>query len=436
MDNPRLSPLLAEAIREFSERGYTSEADLHDWLLRLAAAIEREVPTDAELRRALSFALDRVFAKGTKLRTLAQYVPVVTRYGVDRVQPTLRAELDRRIFAGIELIKLNKRTATQRTLQRFSGWVSSMPAGGSPVKIRELAQEITKPLRQIKYEARRVAIDQGHKLNAAVAHVVAKGNGAVAAIWHDRGQNDHSYDARPAHLARSGKLFLIRGSWAQDDGLVMRRGGVQYTDEIEQPAEMVFCSCYYEYVTSPRALPDDVLTVKGRLWVEQGVGRPRAVHDAVPTPIRKEPTPAQLEAGNYPKGHVRFGGLDVTIETSSGETRRGVGADGKPWATVMPADYGYIRRTIGADDEQIDCYVGPNQDAARVWVVQQQGVGSPLFDEQKVLLGFNSRSVAIETYKHGFSDGVGQIRIGDVLEMSVAEFKRQIDAGSRLLIAM
>ena len=89
------------------------------------------------------------------------------------------------------------------------------------------------------------------------------GSGAIAAVWHDRGEHDHGYDARPEHLARSGKLFLVRDSWAMTDGLV-RKGGLQYTDEIEQPAELPFCSCTYQYVTSPRSLPDTVLTAKGR----------------------------------------------------------------------------------------------------------------------------------------------------------------------------
>jgi len=37
--------------------------------------------------------------------------------------------------------------------------------------------------------------------------------------------------------------------------------------ELEQPAELPFCSCWYEYVVSPRALPDELLTAKGRAWL-------------------------------------------------------------------------------------------------------------------------------------------------------------------------
>ena len=137
--------------------------------------------------------------------------------------------------------------------------------------------------------------------------------------------------------------------------------------------------------------------------------------------------------GNYPKGHIRRHGLSITIETPIGATRSGIGPDGRPWSVIMPADYGYIRRTIGADDEQIDCYIGPNPDAPTVWVVDQHDVETRAFDEQKVLIGFNARSLALETYESGFSDGRGRLRIGDIHELPVEEFKRQVRAELTLL---
>ena len=120
---------------------------------------------------------------------------------------------------------------------------------------------------QVKFEARRVAVDQGMKLASACAHVASIQAGAIAAIWMDRGVHDPSYDARPEHLKRSGTMFLVRDSWAQNDGLI-RKGGLQYTDEIEQPAELVYCSCAYQYVTALRDLPDTLLTAKGRAWLK------------------------------------------------------------------------------------------------------------------------------------------------------------------------
>ena len=259
-----------DALREFSEHGYQTEAQLQDWLLRLHTALEREIPTDAQDRRELAMALETVFKRDVEGSGLQKRVPGVGRFTIDRIAPELRAELDRRIFAGVDLIKLNRAAAVQKTLQRFSGWTSSVPpAGLSKPKLRKAAQEILKPVAQLKSERRRVAIDQGHKLGAAVAHTVAMGQGALAGIWHDRGATDHGYDARPEHLARSGTMFLIRDSWALKEGLI-KKGGLQYYDEVEPVAHLVYCSCWMEFVTSPRALPPEILTAKGREWLEGG----------------------------------------------------------------------------------------------------------------------------------------------------------------------
>lgn len=264
MINPSFRSLLMEALRDFAAGGYTTEGQLQEWITRLHHALERELPADDWTRKELTRALTAIYKRDVLRGRVSKYVPTASRYTLDRISPALRAELDRRIFAGVDLIRLNKRAATEKTLQRFSGWVSSVPPGGShETDLRSVAKEVAKPVAQVRYEARRVAIDQGHKLSAAVASVVAKQEGAIAAIWHDRGEHDHGYDARPFHLARSGKLFLIRDSWAMQNGLVAKAGR-QYTDEIEQPAELPFCSCYYEYVTSPRRLPPEMLTAKGR----------------------------------------------------------------------------------------------------------------------------------------------------------------------------
>ena len=80
----------------------------------------------------------------------------------------------------------------------------------------------------------------------------------------------------------------------------------------------------------------------------------------------------------------------------------------------------YIRRTTGADGEQIDCYVGPNPDAPIAWVIMQRDLRTGGFDEHKVMLGFDSEAVAVGAYSLGFSDGMGYARLdGDELTTGV-----------------
>jgi hypothetical protein len=165
------------------------------------------------------------------------------------------------------LIKLNRDEATEKTLRRFAGWASSVPAGGSSVVAKgETKQDILKSLRQLDYVERRVVIDQGHKLMSSVDAVIAQQTGAIAAVWRSHWKRP-GYDYRPDHKERDQKFYLIRGSWAQEKGYV-KPDEAGYTDQITAPAEEPFCECYFVYLTSLRQLPESMLTAKGREALE------------------------------------------------------------------------------------------------------------------------------------------------------------------------
>lgn len=160
----------------------------------------------------------------------------------------------------------------------------------------------------------------------------------------------------------------------------------------------------------------------------------QAAHEAATSPLndKTEPSPAQIEAGNYPKGHVRLHGLDISIENPQGSTRSGVGRDGKEWSVKMGAHYGYIRRVgSGADGEQIDVYIGDHPTSERVFVVDQVDAESRKFDEHKVFLGARSREEAEALYDAHFDDGRGADRRGAITEMSITEFKDWLNNGNQ-----
>jgi hypothetical protein len=146
--------------------------------------------------------------------------------------------------------------------------------------------------------------------------------------------------------------------------------------------------------------------------------------------VNPEPTEAQKAAGNYRKYHAKINGFDVSIETPKGGIRSGTSLSGQPWQTKMPAHYGYIKRTEGADGDQLDVYVGNNPESKRVYVVdQRKGPGSAQFDEHKAIMGVGSVSEAREIYARGFSDGTGAQRIGAITPMSVSEFRKWLKEG-------
>ncbi len=66
------------------------------------------------------------------------------------------------------------------------------------------------------------------------------------------------------------------------------------------------------------------------------------------------PSPAQKEAGNYPKGKVTLHGLRLSIENPRGSTRSGTDATGKAWSVTLPHHYGYFLGTTQGTNTAAD----------------------------------------------------------------------------------
>ena len=91
-----------------------------------------------------------------------------------------------------------------------------------------------------------------------------------------------------------------------------------------------------------------------------------------PTNDLPEPTEAQKKAGNYKVGKIKLQGLDISIENPKGSVRKGKDKDGEEWSVTMPAHYGYVRRTEGADGDQVDIYLSDRPaESDPVFVVDQ-----------------------------------------------------------------
>lgn len=140
-----------------------------------------------------------------------------------------------------------------------------------------------------------------------------------------------------------------------------------------------------------------------------GTSVDKAAHDAAssPTNNKREPTPAEIEAGNYAKGHPTIGGVKISIENPVGSKRSGKDANGKSWEVQMSAHYGYMRGTVGADGDHIDVFVKPGTpedfDGMAFVIPQRKPDGS--FDEHKVMIGYASIEEAKKAYKAHYAKG-------------------------------
>jgi N12 class adenine-specific DNA methylase len=139
--------------------------------------------------------------------------------------------------------------------------------------------------------------------------------------------------------------------------------------------------------------------------------------------VNLEPTDAQKEAGNYSKGSVSIQGLPITLENPKGSLRKGKDKNGTDWEVSMPAHYGYIKRTEGADGERIDVYVGDRPSSDSVFVLDQIDLETKSFDEHKVFVGFDSEDQVKIAYRAAFSDGRAFDRYGGIKSMTMPEFK-------------
>lgn len=268
-----------EAVNDMAEHGFDSVERLAYWEERIRRAAEAESGPSARMDEMLRDFLSRTYQRMMSAGASAKLHPGVPKWTIEKVRPQLRAELDRRIMASANLIRLNKKKRVQETLQRFSGWSTSLPKGGSaePEK-RDAKQRIKKPIASLPFEERRVLTDQGHKLFSSLNEVVAEGGGAIAAAWHSRWRQP-GYNYREDHKERDGGVYLMPDSWAVKAGLV-KAGPVGKINDITKPGEEPFCRCSYVYIYSLRELAKvapEMLTEKGWAVLEEARAKVKAM---------------------------------------------------------------------------------------------------------------------------------------------------------------
>lgn len=128
-------------------------------------------------------------------------------------------------------------------------------------------------------------------------------------------------------------------------------------------------------------------------------------------------------SGHKLQDRTSWNGLKISIENKKGSVRRGVDKDGHQWATKMHFDYGYIRGSEGTDGDHVDCYLGDNMDAKKVYIVHQNDPVTHKYDEDKCMLGFDTLEDAKKAYLMQY-DRPGFL--GKIDTMDFDEFKEFI----------
>lgn len=135
-------------------------------------------------------------------------------------------------------------------------------------------------------------------------------------------------------------------------------------------------------------------------------------------------TTLSLQANRKLHDRLIFQGLQISVENAKGSTRSGVDPKGKKWSTKMLVPYGYVRMSMGVDGDHVDCFVGPDENSDKVFVITIRK--PPDFkedDEQKAMLGFASGKAAKDMLLSHYDTPKF---FGHMDTMSFADFKKKV----------
>lgn len=131
------------------------------------------------------------------------------------------------------------------------------------------------------------------------------------------------------------------------------------------------------------------------------------------------------------KKRIQFAGIEICIDRPCGFAQCGVDREGNKWSRTYTMDYGFIPKSNGGDDEQLDVFIGPDSGAPDAFLVRQTKEDGS-FDEYKLMLGFRDRKSALACYDSHipkeFRDDVQKIPVSlvqSLCKVSTAAIRKQ-----------
>lgn len=117
--------------------------------------------------------------------------------------------------------------------------------------------------------------------------------------------------------------------------------------------------------------------------------------------------------------HTVFQGIPIYVENPKGSVRHWETDEGETGKTKMFHPYGYIKNTEGTDGDEIDCFIGPDKSASKVFVIFEKVTG-----EDKCMLGFVDQLHARDAFLAHYDD---QKYLGEITEMTIEDFRQKIE---------
>lgn len=125
--------------------------------------------------------------------------------------------------------------------------------------------------------------------------------------------------------------------------------------------------------------------------------------------------PIKDAAAEHIQEEIVFAGLSIAVENPVGSVRWG-----DNWEVTMRNAYGYVNGSEGVDGDEVDVFLGPDENAPNVYVVHTKG-GDP---EDKAMLGFGSAAEAKAAFEVNYSNK-GEF-FDSMDKVPLEEFRRKI----------
>lgn len=129
-----------------------------------------------------------------------------------------------------------------------------------------------------------------------------------------------------------------------------------------------------------------------------------------------------------------FAGLPVTIEVPAGQVRIIRNDAGEVvYERFLQHDYGFVRRTVGRDGDEIDVILGPYETAPFAYVIEMIDLGPDVeqrCDEEKCFVGFpdsnSAKAAFLAMYPPDFFGGMEEVPINEFRERMSGATSREI----------
>ncbi len=272
---------LTAAIADFAEHGYDEERRIEYWTAILRELAGRKLGPVETREAIVTRSLQVIYDREVKRERILKQHPEVPKFTLQRIAPELRGELDRRIVASTNLIKLHREKRIEKVLQRFQGWATSIPVGGSrAIEKLEVKKSVGRSLESMDFAERRVAVDQSHKLISSISAILAQQSGAIVAVWHQH----FTQDPRHTHKQREGNCYVVREGWAYQEGYIKKDPHLKddmtvqgkpsgFTDLLTEPGFEINCRCTYTWFTdlsTVARIAPQMITMKGHKYLDGG----------------------------------------------------------------------------------------------------------------------------------------------------------------------